>query len=85
MSENTLTDGVDLVARINAIEPTAKSWTLKILEVLPVIEEKLSNPGVTQQMVAETLGLKQSEFSVYLKRARDRHKKTERNKVAIKE
>jgi hypothetical protein len=70
---------VDKIKAIKPIKPITTSWPRRLLEMLPEIESKLAEEGVTQKMVADTFGLKQSEFSVYLGRA-----KALRDKINLK-
>lgn len=55
---------------IKALKPETESWPLRLLPMLPTIEAKLCEPGITQKMVAATLNVEPRAFSVYLSRAR---------------
>lgn len=55
------------------LQPTKKkaSWTSRIFDSLDEIESKIRE-GVTQQAIADALGIDRKKFNVYLARARGR-------------
>jgi len=72
---------VDKIKALKPIKPTTTSWPKRLLPLLSEIESKLEEEGITQELVANTLGLKQKDFSVYLKRARALRDRMESNKI----
>lgn len=53
-------------------DASKKSITTSLFDVLDEIDAKLAEPGITQKMVAEALGINQKSFGVLLARARDK-------------